>query len=225
MKTFLNKIKLYVLTHKIFVAIIIVSLVTIIIFEPELLLVFFVAPFLSFKGEFTNSGNFSYHVGQLIYIVLVVWAAVHVHKINSEPKVESVNKYPITQRVWFWCIIITFLYPILIFSYNSQSNFNFMSRLGGVLGLFAPIGPSNIELFSAFLLVAVLIVVFKMEKKSRQVERMSTRKRIVYILCVFFVLTFFVDFFGFFTASGSYNYFVQYSILNQNAYMDLKNIQ
>jgi magnesium-transporting ATPase (P-type) len=156
---------------------------------------------------------------------LVIWAAIHVHKINSGPKTEVTSKYPAIQTIWFWWIIITFSYMFCIFSYDPQSSFNVISRLGGIFGLFTPIGPENFVLFSFLILIVVLVVISKMEKKTRQIEKISARKKILYSLCVLFVLTFFVDLFGMFTSFGSYKYFIQYTILNRSAYMDLRNIQ
>ncbi len=225
MKTFINKIKSYFLAHKFLVISLLIILIIVLIFQPRL---FFAIPLLlvfSFKSAFTSLNNFIYCVGQLVYLVLVIWAIVYIHKINSRPKIESVNKYPATQTIWFWWIVITFLYISCIFSYDPQSNFNVMSRLGGIFGLLTPIGPENFVLFSVLLLIVVLVVISKMEKKTRQIEKISARKKILYSLCVLFILTFFVDLFGFFTSFGSYNYFVQYTILNHSAYMDLRNIQ
>ena len=173
---------------------------------------------------FTGWSSFVYNLGLLLYICLVILAIVYIHKINSKLKTEIVDKYPITQQIWFWWIILTFLYTICIFSYNPQSNLNILSRLGGIFGLFAPVGPSVYSVFPALYLIVVLIVIFRMEKKTKQVEKMSAQKKLSYILCVLFILTFFVDLFGIITIFGSYNYFVQYTILNHKAFVDLKNV-
>ncbi|MFA5936934.1 MAG: hypothetical protein WC822_03585 [Candidatus Paceibacterota bacterium] len=225
MKTFLNKFKSYFLAHKFLVISLLIIIAIALILWPTLflaILFFFVA---SFKDALTSLSSFFYFVGQLVYLGLVIWAIVHIHKINSGPKTETTSKYPITQTTWFWWVIITFSYMFCIFSYDPQSNFNILSRLGGFFGLFTPIGPENFVLFSIVLLIVVLVVISKMEKKTRQIEKISARKKIMYSLYVLFILTFFVDLFGMFTSFGSYKYFVQYTILNHSTYMDLRNIQ
>ena len=225
MKIFLNKIKSYCLVHKFLVISLFIIIAIVLILWPALFLAipfFFVA---SFKDAFTSLSSFTYFVGQLVYLGLVIWAGIYVHKINSGPKPEITSKYPATQTIWFWWVIITFSYMFCIFSYDPQSKFNILSRFGGIFGLFTPIGPENFVLFSVILLIVVLVVISKMEKETGQIEKISTRKKFIYSLCVLFVLTFFVDLFGMFTSFGSYKYFVQYTVLNHSAYMDLRNIQ
>ncbi len=225
METRIEKIKSYVSKHKFFVISLFIAIIIILIFEPGLFLAipfFFVA---SFKDALTSLSNLIYFVGQLVYLGLVIWAIVHIHKINSGPKTEVASKYPTTQTIWFWWIVVTFSYMFCIFSYDPQSSFNVISRVGGIFGLFTPIGPENFVLFSFLILIVVLVVISKMEKKTRQIEKISARKKILYSLFVLFVLTFFVDLFGMFTSFGSYKYFIQYTVINHNAYMDLRKIQ
>src|ERR1035437_7194521 len=118
MEIFINKIKSYVLAHKFLVISLLSVIIIILIIEPKLFFLFFSFFIFHLKIGFTGIGNFFYCAGMILYIGLVIWAMIHIHKINSGSKTEIASKYPATQTIWFWLIIVSFLYPLCIFSYN-----------------------------------------------------------------------------------------------------------
>jgi hypothetical protein len=162
-------------------------------------------------------------IGLAIYLLLLVLSIFTIQKLLSLPRTTEKTHYPFYGQVWFWWIVSTIAYISLIGSYDANSSGPGVAtaamKVGSVIGFFVPVGPNSIIISLAALPVAIVLIIIS-DRAVKYRPKLPILKKILYVSCVLFTVTYVADLMRVLTPYGSYDIFYDSVIHNQNPNSD-----